>query len=221
MSAALKEHLGEELFDAVCNACLSRDGSLQESRLLQELESLRARARRLNAEEEKIQVKGTKYTEGTSERSNVIVEGIEERDANKDMTKFLLSTAKSAVAQEMDARCAFSNVVHCGLQIHCERVLRSVFVGNVDYGATAKDLAAYMSSCGKVNRITILCNQHDGSPKGAAYVEFAVTEARLAAMALDNTIFRGRHIKVLLLYYLCTFPFCLGSILFFPLKTGQ
>jgi RNA recognition motif-containing protein len=45
-------------------------------------------------------------------------------------------------------------------------------------------------------RVTILCNKFDGHPKGFAYVEFADKDSVQTAMALDDSLFRGRQIKV-------------------------
>jgi len=73
---------------------------------------------------------------------------------------------------------------------------RSVFVGNVDYSATPEELQGHFQACGTINRITILCDKFTGHPKGFAYVEFAEPEFVDAAMALDNSLFRGRLIKV-------------------------
>lgn len=73
---------------------------------------------------------------------------------------------------------------------------RSVFVGNVDYSATPEELQAHFQACGTINRITILCDKFTGHPKGFAYVEFAEPDFVDAAMALDNSLFRGRLIKV-------------------------
>ncbi|KAM8945951.1 embryonic polyadenylate-binding protein 2 [Pelodytes ibericus] len=74
---------------------------------------------------------------------------------------------------------------------------RSVYVGNVDYGGTAKDLESHFSSCGLINRITILCDKFSGHPKGYAYIEFADKSSVEAAIGLDESVFRGRTIKVL------------------------
>ena len=46
---------------------------------------------------------------------------------------------------------------------------RSIYVGNVDYGATAEELEAHFHGCGSVSRITILCDKFSGHPKGFAY----------------------------------------------------
>lgn len=73
---------------------------------------------------------------------------------------------------------------------------RSVYVGNVDYGATAEELEAHFHGCGSINRVTILCNKVDGHPKGFAYIEFGSKEFVDTALAMNETLFRGRQIKV-------------------------
>lgn len=74
---------------------------------------------------------------------------------------------------------------------------RSIYVGNVDYGATAEELEAHFHGCGAINRVTILCNKIDGHPKGFAYIEFASKEFVETALAMNETLFRGRQIKVM------------------------
>ncbi|PFH52692.1 hypothetical protein AMATHDRAFT_56787, partial [Amanita thiersii Skay4041] len=73
---------------------------------------------------------------------------------------------------------------------------RSVYVGNVDYGATPEEIQMHFQACGTINRVTILCDKFTGHPKGYAYVEFAEPEHIDAALAMDNSLFRGRLIKV-------------------------
>lgn len=73
---------------------------------------------------------------------------------------------------------------------------RSVYVGNVDYGASAEELEAHFHGCGIINRVTILCNKLDGHPKGFAYIEFGSKEFVETALAMNETLFRGRQIKV-------------------------
>jgi len=74
---------------------------------------------------------------------------------------------------------------------------RSVYVGNVDYGATAEELEQHFHGCGSINRVTILCNKYDGHPKGFAYIEFTDRESVNTAMAMDESLFRARQIKVM------------------------
>jgi len=47
---------------------------------------------------------------------------------------------------------------------------RSVFVGNVDYGASPEEIQAHFQSIGSINRVTILLDKFTGHPKGYAYV---------------------------------------------------
>lgn len=51
-------------------------------------------------------------------------------------------------------------------------------------------------SCGTINRVTILCDKFTGHPKGFAYVEFADPSLVANAMAMNESLFRGRLIKV-------------------------
>nr|XP_012592605.1 embryonic polyadenylate-binding protein 2 isoform X1 [Microcebus murinus] len=74
---------------------------------------------------------------------------------------------------------------------------RSVYVGNVDYGGSAAELEAHFNRCGEIHRVTILCDKFSGHPKGYAYIEFATERSARAAVELDDSVFRGRVIKVL------------------------
>ncbi|XP_044537226.1 polyadenylate-binding protein 2 [Gracilinanus agilis] len=73
---------------------------------------------------------------------------------------------------------------------------RSIYVGNVDYGATAEELEAHFHGCGSINRVTILCDKFSGHPKGFAYIEFSDKDSVRTSMALEDSLFRGRQIKV-------------------------
>ncbi|CAF3276056.1 unnamed protein product [Rotaria socialis] len=73
---------------------------------------------------------------------------------------------------------------------------RSVYVGNVDYSATAQELENHFHGCGSIHRVTILCDKFTGQPKGFAYVEFSDKESIQTATALDDSLFKGRQIKV-------------------------
>eukprot|EP00775_Hariotina_reticulata_P002697 gene2697-2997_t len=73
---------------------------------------------------------------------------------------------------------------------------RSVFVNNVDWGATPEELQQHFATCGTVNRVTILTDKF-GNPKGFAYIEFLELDAVDNAIMLDNSELRGRQIKVM------------------------
>ena len=66
----------------------------------------------------------------------------------------------------------------------------------VDYSATADDLERHFHGCGSVNRVTILIDKFSGHPKGFAYIEFADKDSVQTATALDESLFKGRQIKV-------------------------
>ncbi|BEI81662.1 hypothetical protein CcaverHIS002_0208220 [Cutaneotrichosporon cavernicola] len=73
---------------------------------------------------------------------------------------------------------------------------RSVYIGNVDYGATPEEIQAHFQACGTINRVTILCDKFTGHPKGFAYVEFADPTIVQNALVLNESSFRGRIISV-------------------------
>lgn len=66
----------------------------------------------------------------------------------------------------------------------------------VDYGATPEEIQQHFMSCGTINRVTILCDKFTGHPKGYAYVEFSDPSLVSNAMAMNESLFRGRLIKV-------------------------
>lgn len=73
---------------------------------------------------------------------------------------------------------------------------RSIYVGNVDYQSTAEELEQHFHGCGSINRVTIQCDKFSGHPKGFAYIEFADKDSVTTSLALDESLFRGRQIKV-------------------------
>lgn len=76
---------------------------------------------------------------------------------------------------------------------------RSIYIGNVDYGANPLDLQRHFRACGVVERITIMTNKETGQPKGYAYLEFDLhLAAKDAVKMLDRSEFLGRELKVCL-----------------------
>jgi polyadenylate-binding protein 2 len=96
---------------------------------------------------------------------------------------------------------------------------RSIFVGNVDYSTSPEELQAHFQSCGSINRVTILLDKFTGQPKGSvpsrrptaeltiwvadkstahryAYVEFSEPNLVAQALVLNDSVFKGRNIKV-------------------------
>ncbi|KAI3342503.1 RNA-binding domain-containing protein [Ustulina deusta] len=73
---------------------------------------------------------------------------------------------------------------------------RSIFVGNVDYSVSPEEIQAHFQSCGSINRVTILLDKFTGQPKGYAYVEFTEPSLVAQALVLNDTVLKGRNIKV-------------------------
>ncbi|CDZ98061.1 Splicing factor RNPS1, SR protein superfamily [Phaffia rhodozyma] len=73
---------------------------------------------------------------------------------------------------------------------------RSIYVGNVDYGATPEEIQGHFAACGQINRVTILCDKFTGHPKGYAYVEFAEPSFITSALVLDESPPRERTFRV-------------------------
>lgn len=73
---------------------------------------------------------------------------------------------------------------------------RSIYVGNVDYSATAEELGKHFEGCGPVNRVTIMCDKYSGQPKGFAYIEFTEKDGVDNSLKLNESLFKGRQLKV-------------------------
>lgn len=106
--------------------------------------------------------------------------------------------------QEMEAEAAKLREMQATLDAQTENLrenkedidARSIFVGNVDYGASPEEIQAHFQSCGSINRVTILLDKFTGHPKGYAYVEFSEPSLVTQALVLNESVFRGRNIKV-------------------------
>ncbi|KAF8901715.1 hypothetical protein CPB84DRAFT_1824601 [Gymnopilus junonius] len=131
--------------------------------------------------------------EGDDEESNEIrlmKQRVEEMEREASKLRELQAAAAEA-AQSADENAAMETDED---KAHADG--RSIYVGNVDYAATPEEIQGHFQACGTINRVTILCDKFTGHPKGYAYVEFSEPEHIDAAVALDNSLFRGRLIKV-------------------------
>ncbi|KAF2720744.1 RNA-binding domain-containing protein [Polychaeton citri CBS 116435] len=106
--------------------------------------------------------------------------------------------------QEMEAEAAKLREMQANIDSQNEHLrenkedidARSIFVGNVDYGASPEEIQAHFQSCGSINRVTILLDKFTGHPKGYAYVEFTEPSLVTPALVMNESVFRGRNIKV-------------------------
>lgn len=72
---------------------------------------------------------------------------------------------------------------------------RTVFVTNVAFAATEKELREVFADCGEVVAVTIVRNNH-GKSRGFAYVEFAKEEEAAAAVEKNGTKLQERKLEV-------------------------
>ncbi|EKM59712.1 uncharacterized protein PHACADRAFT_250387 [Phanerochaete carnosa HHB-10118-sp] len=114
-----------------------------------------------------------------------------EREANK-----LRELQAAAENQEHEGGASDASVPMETEDERAQADQRSIFIGNVDYASTPEEIQQHFQACGTINRVTILCDKFTGHPKGFAYVEFAEPESIDTALAMDNSLFRGRLIKV-------------------------
>ena len=72
---------------------------------------------------------------------------------------------------------------------------RTVFVTNVAFAATEKELREVFADCGEVVTVTVVRNNH-GKSRGFAYVEFAKEEEAAAAVGKNGTKLQERKLEV-------------------------
>ncbi|KAI0095512.1 hypothetical protein F4814DRAFT_185338 [Daldinia grandis] len=114
-----------------------------------------------------------------------------------------ISAMKKRVA-EMEQEAAKLREMHAALEERGQEVSedrsdvdsRSIFVGNVDYSVSPEEIQAHFQSCGSINRVTILLDKFTGQPKGYAYVEFTEPSLVAQALVLNDSVLKGRNIKV-------------------------
>ena len=72
-----------------------------------------------------------------------------------------------------------------------------LFIGNLDYTSTEKDLRDTFSRCGEVVDATVVQDRDTGRSRGFGFVEFASDSAAQRAISeLDGTELNGRPINV-------------------------
>ncbi|KAM7343317.1 poly(A) binding protein nuclear 1 isoform 1-T1 [Cochliomyia hominivorax] len=162
------------------------DLSLNEDQLLENLDEANGEneAELINEEDNNMQI-------------DPELEAIKARVKEMEEEAEKIKQMQSEVDKQMAGSTTGLATVPLSLEEKQEIDTRSVYVGNVDYGASAEELEAHFHGCGTINRVTILCNKADGHPKGFAYIEFGSKEYVETALAMNETLFRGRQIKVM------------------------
>ncbi len=75
--------------------------------------------------------------------------------------------------------------------------MKTIYAGNLDFGATEEDLRSVFEAYGQVDRITIVRDRDTGQPRGFGFVEMPNDEeAEKAIQATNGTQLRGRAMNV-------------------------
>lgn len=73
----------------------------------------------------------------------------------------------------------------------------NIYVGNLPYSITDKDLLEAFSSFGEVTQVNLILDKFSGQSKGFGFVEMANnSEADAAIKALNDSDMKGRRMKV-------------------------
>lgn len=72
----------------------------------------------------------------------------------------------------------------------------SVFIGNLAFKASAKDLRELFEDYGDIHSVRVMTDRATRRPKGFAFVEMDKKGAKAAIAELDGSEFFGRDIKV-------------------------
>jgi RNA recognition motif-containing protein len=73
---------------------------------------------------------------------------------------------------------------------------KSLFVGNIAYGAMEKEIRDLFSTCGTVQNVRFVIDHQKGRFRGFGFVTMPDREAEVAIMKLNGTEFQGRNLKV-------------------------
>ncbi|KAI6651401.1 hypothetical protein LOD99_5208 [Oopsacas minuta] len=125
------------------------------------------------------------------------LEEIKEKMKQMEEEALQLKEMQNEVEKQMEIATKSSLQSYPTLEEKMEIDTRSVYIGNVDYSTTGEELGSHFQDCGAVVRVTINYDKHSGAPKGYAYIEFAEKIGAINAVALDESLFKGRQLKVL------------------------
>jgi len=75
--------------------------------------------------------------------------------------------------------------------------MKSIFVGNLDFGATEESIRPLFERYGPIERVSLVRDRETRQPRGFAFVEMANSaDADRAIAALNGTVLGGRPLKV-------------------------
>src|SRR5438132_924458 len=77
------------------------------------------------------------------------------------------------------------------------RLMKNIFVGNLDFAATESSIRALFEPYGNVERVNLVTDRDTGRSRGFAFVEMTdAAEADRAIAALNGTTLEGRALNI-------------------------
>ena len=73
---------------------------------------------------------------------------------------------------------------------------KSLFVGNIPYGAMEKEIKEFFSACGPVHDVRFVMDFRKGRFRGFGFVTLDEKDANKALIEMNGADFQGRPLKV-------------------------
>ena len=73
---------------------------------------------------------------------------------------------------------------------------KSLFVGNIAYGAMEREIQELFATCGTVQDVRFIMDHHKGRFRGFGFVNMPDQDAETAVHRLNGEEFQGRQLKV-------------------------
>jgi len=74
--------------------------------------------------------------------------------------------------------------------------MKSIYVGNLPFGASEDDVRALFAQYGSVHSVKLISDRDTGRPRGFGFVEMEAGDAASAIERLNGTEFQGRTLRV-------------------------
>ena len=74
--------------------------------------------------------------------------------------------------------------------------MKSIYVGNLSYGATEEELKTLFAQYGEVESVKLVTDRETGRPRGFGFVQMEDQAALTAIEALNGKEFGGRNLRI-------------------------
>lgn len=71
-----------------------------------------------------------------------------------------------------------------------------LYVGNIDYSVTEKELKELFAKFGEVEMVNIPVHRHSGKTRGFGFITFGEVESASKALSMNGSEFKGRSLQI-------------------------